>query len=129
MSSAQRDKPDTPTISNGQSISMYNKVNYLGVMVDRALRLEEHVQSIVTTAEQRILYLSTPPLATMLFESFIVSLLTYFHRATIPSSLDQWRTKIVHSPIEIKIKVYIPATGVFLFFSMSYDSDLPILQH
>ena len=84
MFSTQRDKPDTPmTILNGQSITMCDKVNYLGVLVDHKLRFEEHVQSIVTKAEQRMhivrnfVYLSTRPLATMLFKSFIISLLTY----------------------------------------------------
>ena len=54
MFSTQRDKPDAPTtILNGQSITMCDKVYYLGVLVDHKLRFEEHVESIVAKAEQR----------------------------------------------------------------------------
>ena len=47
------------------------------------VRFEEHIQSVVSKAEQRmyivrnVVHLGTIPLATMLFKSFIVSLLTY----------------------------------------------------
>ena len=39
MFSTQRDKPDTPmTVLNGQSITICDKVNYLGVLVEHKLR-------------------------------------------------------------------------------------------
>ena len=82
--STQRTKPDSPPIVlNGQGITMCDKVTYLGVLLDQKLRFEDHVQSVVSKAEQRMyivrnfVHLSTVPLATMLFKSFIVSLLTY----------------------------------------------------
>ena len=82
--STQRTKPHTPPIVlNGESITMCDKVTYLGIMLDQKLRFEEHIQSVVSKSEQRMyivrnfVHLSTIPLATMLFKSFIVSLLTY----------------------------------------------------
>ena len=62
---------------------LWDEANSLGVLVDHKLRFEEHMQTIVTKAEQQMhiarnfVYLRTRPLATMFFKSFIIALLTY----------------------------------------------------
>ena len=54
---------------------MCDKVTYLGVMLDQKLRFEEHIQSVVSKAEQRMfivrnfVHLNTIPLATMLLKA------------------------------------------------------------
>ena len=82
--STRRDKPASePLILNGTEISFCSSVKYLGVEVDDRLRFEDHIENIVTKANQRMyivrnfLYLSTKPLACMLFKSFVLSLLMY----------------------------------------------------
>ena len=82
--STKRIKPDTPAmILNDVSISFSDNVKYLGVQIDDKLRFEEHINSVATKASQRMyivrnfVYLSSTTLASMLFKSFIISLLTY----------------------------------------------------
>ena len=82
--STKRIKPDTPVlILNNVSISFSDDVKYLGVRIDDKLRFEEHINSVATKASQRMyivrnfVYLSSTTLASMLFKSFIISLLTY----------------------------------------------------
>ena len=84
MFSTQLVRPITPTlILNGTDVDFCDKVKYLCVTVDDKLRYHDHVQSIVTTASQRMyivknfVYYSSKPLSHMLFKSFIVSLITY----------------------------------------------------
>ena len=58
-------------------------VKYLGVQIDNKLLFESYVNNVVTRDRQRMfiirtfLYQSTKPLASMLFKSFIMSILTY----------------------------------------------------
>ena len=82
--STQRLKPDCPKlILANTEISFCEKVKYLGVDIDHELRFEDYVQRITGKASQRMyvvknfLYLSYKPLASMLFKSFVVSLLMY----------------------------------------------------
>ena len=82
--STKRDKPDSPTLElNGVNIDFCDNVKYLGVLFDNKLRFEDHVNNVVSKANQRMFvirtfnYQSTKPLACMLFKSFIVSILTY----------------------------------------------------
>ena len=81
--STKRIKPDTPAmILNNVSISFSDNVNYLGVQIHNKLRFEEHINSVATRASQKMyifrnfVYLSSTTLASMLFKSFIISLLT-----------------------------------------------------
>ena len=82
--STKRDKPDSPALElNCVKIDFCDNVKYLGVQIDNKLRFESHVNNVVTKASQRMfiirtfLYQSTKPLASMLFKSFIMSILTY----------------------------------------------------
>ena len=82
--STQRLKPDSPQlILDGTEILFCEKVKYLGIDIDHKLRFEDYVQRITGKASQRMyvvknfLYLSSKPLACMLFKSFVVSLLMY----------------------------------------------------
>jgi len=84
MFSTQHARPHTPTlVLNGTNIVLSDKVRYLGVLVDQNLRFHEHVQSVVTTISRRMyivknfVYLSSKPLANMLFKSFIMSRIAY----------------------------------------------------
>ena len=82
--STQRLKPNTPKLNlDGTNISFCEKVKYLGVDIDNKLRFEDYVHKITGKASQRMyvvknfMYLSSKPLASMLFKSFVVSLLLY----------------------------------------------------
>ena len=58
-------------------------MKYLGVIIDSNLRFEDHVNNVVTKANQRMFVVktfcnqSTSALSSMLFKSFIISILTY----------------------------------------------------
>ena len=82
--STKWDKPDSPTLElNDVKLEFCDNVKYLGVLIDNKLRLENHVNNVVSKANQRMFvirtfnYQSRKPLAGMLFKSFIVSTLTY----------------------------------------------------
>ena len=82
--STQRLKPNTPKLNlDGTNISFCEKVKYLGVDIDNKLRFEDYVHKKTGKASQRMyvvknfMYLSSKPLASMLFKSFVVSLLMY----------------------------------------------------
>ena len=82
--STKRERPVSPSLLlNGSVISFCESTKYLGVEIDQKLRFEAHIQNVVRKANQRMyiiknfLYLSTKPLACMLFKSFIVSLIMY----------------------------------------------------
>jgi len=84
MFSTQRAKPHAPTlVLNGTNIVLSDKVKYISVLVNQNLRFHEHVQSVVTTVSRRmyivknLVYLSSKPLANMLFKSFIMSRIAY----------------------------------------------------
>ena len=82
--STQYVKPCTPDlVLNGTTIVLSDQVKYLGVTVDDKLRFQDHVQSAITTASQRMyivknfVFFSSKSLSVMLFKSFIVSLISY----------------------------------------------------
>ena len=84
MFSTQYVKPCTPElVLNDTTIVLSDKVKYLGVVVDDKLRFQEHVQSALSTASQRMyivknfVFFSSKSLSNMLFKSFIVSLISY----------------------------------------------------
>ena len=55
MFSTQYVKPCTPElVLNDTTIVLSDKVKYLGVIVDDKLRFQEHVQSALSTASQRM---------------------------------------------------------------------------
>ena len=62
---------------------MCDNVKYLGVLIDNKLRFESHIDNLVTKASQRMhivktfCHTSTKLLSSMLFKSFIISILTY----------------------------------------------------
>ena len=64
-------------------ILICDNVKYLRVLFDNKARFENHVNNVVSKANQRMFviknfnYHSTKPLACMLFKSLIVSILTY----------------------------------------------------
>ena len=80
----KRDKPESATLQlDGVDIELCDNVKYLGVLIDNKLRFESHVDNLVTKASQRMhivrtfCYTSTKLLSSMLFKSFIISILTY----------------------------------------------------
>jgi len=84
MFSIQPAKPHTPTlVLNGTNILLFDKVQYFGVLVDHNLRFHEHVKLVVATVSRRmyivknVVYLSSKPLANILFKGFIVSRIAY----------------------------------------------------
>ena len=81
--STKQDKPDSPTLElNGVKIDFCDNVKYLGVLFDNKLPFENYVNNVVSKANQRMVairtsnYQSTKPLACVLFNSIIVSILT-----------------------------------------------------
>ena len=83
-SAAGPSKASSPALLlNDVSIDFCDSAKYLGIVIDNKLRFDTHVNKVVTKASQRMhiirtfLYQSTKPLASMLFKSFIISVLTY----------------------------------------------------
>ena len=81
--STKRVKPDSPKLQiDNVDIDLCDKVIYLGVIIDSNLRFEDHVNNVVTKANQRMFVVktfcnqSTSALSAMLFKSFIISILT-----------------------------------------------------
>ena len=94
--STKRERHVSPSLLlNGSVISFCETSKYLGVEIDQKLRFEAHIQNVVRKANQRMyiiknfLYLSTKPLACMLFKSFIVSLIMYCLPVLFPAIYQQ----------------------------------------
>ena len=72
--------PQTSLKLNGSVTLFCDAVKYLGVEIDHKLRFETHSQNVVRKASQRMyivrifLYLSTKPIACMLFKNLMCQL-------------------------------------------------------
>ena len=82
--STKRVKPESrQLVLNGVNIAFSDSVKYLGIELDCNLRYETHVSNIVRKARQRMYIvrlfytMGSLPLTTMMFKSFILSLILY----------------------------------------------------
>ena len=90
--STKKDKPTVdPLFVNDTVIDLCSTTKYLGVLVDENLRFVDHMENITSTAKQRMYIvrlfynLGSKQLATMMFKSFVLSVLMFCMPVLFPS--------------------------------------------
>ena len=90
--SIKKDKPTVdPLCVNDTVIDLCSTTKYLGVLVDENLRFVDHMENITSTAKQRMYIvrlfynLGSKQLATMMFKSFVLSVLMFCMPVLFPT--------------------------------------------